>query len=408
MITVYSAPWIIPIDADIIQSGAVAVKNQTILDVGKSKDILVKYHDCHEVRLNGVLLPFLINCHIHLELSHIKGITQPTPETPMSAWISELVEIRSQKDNDTNFIVDEIEKMVEYQFNTGVGFLVNIGNSPEHLPQFDGSIPEVYSIYEVLAPTSPRTTRVLNEVQRLSDELPVSPHAVYSSSAKLIKELKNRASIYNHLFSIHAAESADENYLVQTQNGSFREFLHDRNCWDNTLMPADRFNSVIEYLDSLEVFDENTLCIHGVHASDSDIAILKKRKAHICCCPGSNDFLRVGEPPVQKMLKAGILPCIGTDSPASNIEVNMWREMQFIRRQNSEIDSLDILKMATLGGASAVQRSNDYGSLTKGKKAQMLEIQFENLESLSANEILDKLTSDGQPERLRWILPMEN
>ena len=108
------------------------------------------------------------------------------------------------------------------------------------------------------------------------------------------------------------------------------------------------------------------------------------------------------------MLKAGILPCLGTDSPASNIDVNMWREMQLIRRQNCDINPLDVLKMATLGGAAAVQRSADFGSLAKGKKAQMLEIQLEDLKSLNAVEILDKLTNEGQPEQLRWILPMEN
>ena len=83
----------------------------------------------------------------------------------------------------------------------------------------------------------------------------------------------------------------------------------------------------------------------------------------------------------------------------------MWQEMQLIRQMDDKIAPLDILKMATLGGAEALHRSNDYGSLVEGKKAQMLEIHFENPDSLTADEIVDRLTSGGQPEKLNWILP---
>ncbi len=406
MITVYTAPWIFPIESEPLQSGAVAVHNDTIIAVGKEKDILGRFENAIVNHCSGILMPPLVNCHTHLELSHIKEIKQPPAGSPMSSWIEELLNRRLQDDSTEEIIIDEINRMVKRQYNSGVGLLVNIGNVKDYLFQHT-DFPEVYSIYEVLAPTTLRTAAVLEEIEELPHTLAVSPHAVYSSSAKLITSLKERARRNNQIFSMHIAESEDENILISSQTGPFRRFLEARDSWDATLLTEFSFSSVIEYLDSLKVLDEQTLCVHCTAVSDRDIAILQKRKVNICCCRVSNEFLRVGTPPILKFLETGLLPCIGTDSRASNAAVNMWREMQIIHQMDGNIDSSDILKMATLGGAEALHRTNDYGSLVEGKKAQMLEIHFENLSSLTADEIADRLTSDGQPERLNWILPAE-
>ena len=404
MITVYTAPWVLPIESPPLQSGAIAVNNDTITDVGERNFILEKYKNAIVDHRNGILIPPLVNCHTHLELSHIKEITQPPSGSPMSSWIEDLLNRRLNDDSSEDIVIDEIKRMVEYQFSSGVGLLLNIGNIKEYLFK-QVSLPEVHSIYEVLAPTALRTTAVLDEIKELPQKLAVAPHAVYSSSARLITSLKERARRNNHIFSVHLAESADENTLVQSQNGPFRKFLEGRDSWDNTLVPGGPFNSVIEYLANLEVLDEQTLCIHCTAVSDRDIAILKARKVKICCCPVSNKFLGVGTAPIFKFLEAGLLPCIGTDSRASNVTVNMWHEMQLMRQMDENVEPSDILKMATLGGAEALHRSNDYGSLVEGKKAQMLEIHFENPSSLTANEIVDRLTREGQPERLNWVLP---
>ncbi len=404
MITVYTAPWIFPIDSQPLQTGAVAVHDDTIIAVGEEKHILGKYEKTIVNHCNGILMPPLVNCHTHLELSHIREISQPPAGSPMSSWIEDLLNRRLQDDSTEEIIIDEINHMVECQFNSGVGLLVNIGNVKDYLFHHT-DFPEVFSIYEVLGPTTLRTAAVLDEIEELPHTLSVSPHAVYSSSAKLIISLKERARKNNQIFSMHIAESEDENILIKSQAGPFRKFLEERDSWDNTLLTECSSGSVIEYLDSLKVLDEQTLCVHCTAVGDRDIAIMQERKVNICCCPMSNKFLGVGTPPIFKFLEAGLLPCIGTDSRASNISVNMWQEMQLIRQMDDKIAPLDILKMATLGGAEALHRSNDYGSLVEGKKAQMLEIHFENPDSLTADEIVDRLTSGGQPEKLNWILP---
>ncbi len=408
MIIVYTAPWIIPIASEIIQTGAVAVQDEIIIDVGKEAEILANYTNSKVIQYGGILMPPLVNCHTHLELSHITDIRQPPPGTPMISWIRELMEKRMGDTQHLDIIAAEAKKMVDYQFANGVGLLVNIGNYFEKFPPQSLSYPEIYSIYEVLAPTAARVKAVLDEIEELPQSLAISPHAVYSSSADLIRTLKARARHNNQIFSIHIAESADENALLQTQNGPFHRFLEERDSWDNTLLPEKWTGSAIEYLESLDVLDEQTICVHCVHVDDNDIEILQKRKTHICICPGSNKFLGVGESPVDKFLNAGLLPTIGTDSRASNRDVNLWQEMQLIRHMNSDLDPLEILKMATLGGAKALQRSDDYGILAPGKKALILEIKYHDLGALSEQEIVDRLTGQGPPEEMNWILPEQH
>lgn len=404
MTFVYTAPWIIPIASEVIQTGAVAVQDEIIIEVGKEADILSKYINSKVIQYSGILMPPLVNCHTHLELSHITDIRQPLPGTPMITWIRELLEKRIRDAQQQDIITDEAKKMVDYQFANGVGLLVNIGNYLEKFPPHSSSYPEIYSIYEVLAPTAARLTAVLGEIENLPQTQAISPHAVYSSSADLIRTLKARARQNNQIFSIHIAESADENVLLQTKNGPFRRFLEEKESWDNSLIPEKWTGSAIEYLESLDVLDEQTICVHCVHVNDNDIEILQKRKTHVCICPGSNKFLGVGESPVQKFFNAGLLPAIGTDSRASNRDVNLWQEMQLIRSMNNELDPQDILKMATLGGAEALQRSDDYGTLAPGKKALILEIKYHDLETLSEKEIVDRLTGQGPPEKMNWIL----
>jgi cytosine/adenosine deaminase-related metal-dependent hydrolase len=122
-------------------------------------------------------------------------------------------------------------------------------------------------------------------------------------------------------------------------------------------------------------------------------------------CPGSNSFLGVGTAPLEKILLAGILPGIGTDSIASNECLDIWGEMQKLRNQFPDIPPEKIFAMATQGGAESLGRENDYGTLEKGKKGVFLEAVFDDINTLNETDVFDILTSAGKPEKLNWISP---
>ena len=111
--------------------------------------------------------------------------------------------------------------------------------------------------------------------------------------------------------------------------------------------------------------------------------------------------MKVGQAPLYKFLEYSILPCLGTDSITSNPVPDLWQEMALLSQKNSGVDAAMILRMATLGGAKAMHRELDYGSLENGRSANFLIIQDKNLKYVnSERELLSALTFMGRPSSI--------
>ena len=161
---------------------------------------------------------------------------------------------------------------------------------------------------------------------------------------------------------------------------------------------------MVGYLENLGILDDNTLCVHCVHLGDREIQLLAGTGTHVCLCPGSNRFLGVGTAPLEKILAAGILPALGTDSIASNPVLDLWQEMSILAEEHQSVDSATILAMATLGGAKALHRETDFGALAPGCRARFLHVEGREYEKAEgADQLLQRLTSCGRPESISWV-----
>jgi cytosine/adenosine deaminase-related metal-dependent hydrolase len=376
-----------------------------ILAVGQRKDILHRFPDVPVNTRHGVFMPPLVNGHIHLELSHLVPIVPSSSTDTMVSWIEALLLLREQGGFSRQQIVDGIHSAIAEQLACGVVLMADIGNTPEACFSGSAQLPEVYRIHEMVAPTIERSAECMHELNTMPENHAVSPHAPYSTASNLIRALKKRSKKHNHIFSIHLAESPEELEFIHTNGGAFREFLEQRNSWDTHITEGKTFYGAVHYLRHLDVLDEWTLCVHCVHIDDAEIEILAQVNAKVCICAASNDFLGNGSAPLAAMLKKGLLPAIGTDSRASNNSLDTWKEMRRIQDDNPAVSSLTILQMATLGGARALHRENDLGSLAQGKKPAFLEVQIENSDSLSDAALADALIARGGPDTVTWVLP---
>ncbi len=404
---ILSAEWIIPVTTPVIGDGSVVVDKGRILDIGKRSDILLKYHGTKEFRFNSVLMPGLVNAHMHLELSHLCDIAPPPPERAFTAWISELITKRRNETPDRSHVVIAFTTALCDQFASGVALAADIGNTvfPELSDRQGEAWPEVLRMIEYLAPNRRALQATKEKITDLPDRYPVCAHAVYSTGSELLVFTKKRCRQLGHLFSVHTAESAAELEFLHWGTGCFRDFLESRKSWDGMFAFAEQgFAGTIFYFDHLGILDENTLLVHAVHVSKSELALVAERGAHICLCPGSNRFLHVGLAPVEQMLAAGILPSLGTDSPASNESINLWREMQLLADDHPQVTYESILAMATLGGAKALHRDEDFGSLAPGKRSQILHVSSPALSCCrDANRVIQELVIGGQPFEIAWI-----
>jgi aminodeoxyfutalosine deaminase len=396
----HRAPLVMPMDRPPIEDGGVLCRNGVILEAGHfaalraAADLVIDHVDC-------VIIPALVNAHTHLELSHLAGLGQAAAEAPFEdiiGWIAALLRRRETDPVTHREMRTAAHASVADLHRTGTLLVADIGNGPASLaPQQEGGI-EVHFLLELLGLSRAAVRAGYNRLAQLDPATICTAHAPYSTAPELIRVLKERGVARGDLFSIHVAESTQEIELLMTGGGPFRMFLEERGVWDGSFVPP--ATGAVEYLDRLGVLDSRTLCVHSVHITDAEIQLLAARQAKVCLCPGSNRTLRTGRAPVGKLLAAGILPALGTDSLASNQRLDLWREMQLLREDHPAIDPERIFAMATSGGAAAVGAGDRLGSLSPGKSSRMLAV---HSEIFTTAGIFDYLTNFDHKAQITWL-----
>jgi aminodeoxyfutalosine deaminase len=404
---ILSARWLVPVAAPIIGEGSLVVGGERILDIGKRVDILAKYPKVKERRYDSVLMPGLINAHMHLELSHLGGIFSVDAKGSFTDWISQVITTRENWQGDRSEVVAAFTTLLCDQYASGVVLVADIGNEvfPELYGRPSAGWPEIVRMLECLAPNQLALVAAEKKIANLPDSYPICAHAPYSTGSCVFISAKQRCRQLGHIFSVHTAESIDELDFLRDGTGRFRDFLEKRKSWDGTFSFAEQgFAGTVFYFDHLGILDNYTLLVHSIHVSENELKVVAERDAHICLCPGSNQFLVVGTAPVEKMVAAGILPALGTDSPTSNATIDLWREMQLLASQHPQAPHESILAMATLGGARALHRENDYGSLAPGRSAKILHVSSSDLRSCrEPRQVIQSLVTGGRPSEISWV-----
>ena len=151
---------------------------------------------------------------------------------------------------------------------------------------------------------------------------------------------------------------------------------------------------------------------HCCYFTDEDIEIFKRHNCFVVTCPGSNTKLASGIAPICKYLQKGLKVAIGTDGPASNNSLDMFKEMTLTYalqkvslKDPTALPAFELLKMATVNGALAMGL-NDSDVLEVGKKADIVEIDLHRPNMQPINNIVNNIVYSGSKENV--ILTMIN
>jgi cytosine/adenosine deaminase-related metal-dependent hydrolase len=134
----------------------------------------------------------------------------------------------------------------------------------------------------------------------------------------------------------------------------------------------------VGYLHRLGIFSSRTLAVHCVHLDQQDHSLLQAGQVTVVTCPRSNARLGVGTAPIQKLLSAGIPVALGTDSLASNPDLDLFAEMAALVDAHEGLYPAPVLRMATLNGARALGLDDRLGSIEVGKLAALLVIPLDD------------------------------
>ena len=190
-------------------------------------------------------------------------------------------------------------------------------------------------------------------------------------------------------FSIHVAESDDESKFIQERKGQWADFLTSRGIdWSSWEIGS---KTPVTYVNDMELLDPLTIAVHLLTVNDKDLEILASSKTKVCVCPRSNQNLHGKLPDIEKMIKAGIKPALGTDSLASCDSLNIFDEMTFVKKQYPGLDPATIFSMGTITGARALGIERLTGTLSKGKRAQFL---YRSVKAVNKKDLFQRIISN--------------
>ena len=168
--------------------------------------------------------------------------------------------------------------------------------------------------------------------------------------------------------------------------------------------------SPVKLLDSLGMFDYGGGGYHCVYLDEEDMEIFRKRNLSVVTNPGSNTKLASGIAPISDYLQRGINVAIGTDGPASNNCLDMFREMFLVTglaklRENdaAAVDALEVLKMATVNGSKAMNLP-DTDVLDRGKEADIIMIDLHQPNMQPINNIPKNIVYSGSKQNVKMTM----
>ena len=378
---IYAASHLYPVSSPPIEGGAMAVEDGRIVAVGTRAEITAGHTGPVTEYPGCVIIPGLVNAHSHLELTHFpswkirKGIDY-SPRT-YSDWIIQVIKIRRALTGPE--IGQSVLEGIRISLESGTTSIGEIVSDPRLLPLFHRSGLSGRVYLEAIGQAPSHWQRVLSLISE-SVSSPwegvlrpgVSPHTAHTLSPALLSAVRELADRYSLPLAIHLAESRDELDFFFDSSGPIAEKLYPFVDWKDCL-PSPRRTTPAEYLDEFGLLGAATTAIHCVHLSPAEVELLKKSGVRVVLCPRSNDKLDVGKAPVRRLKRAGIPLALGTDSLASNDSLSLFDEARFLVRQFPDDFTHDeALRMATLSGASVIDRAPEIGSLEKGKRADFL------------------------------------
>ncbi|MFT4568220.1 MAG: cytosine/adenosine deaminase-related metal-dependent hydrolase, partial [Saprospiraceae bacterium] len=197
-----------------------------------------------------------------------------------------------------------------------------------------------------------------------ADDISMVPHAPYSVSKDLFKML-DEVNSEGSTVSIHNQEVAAEDQLFRYSNGRFIDFYEFMNLKTESI-PLTGMSSLHYALSNMNPA-MNTLLVHNTmcEAEDIEAALNWSLNIYWVTCPNANLYIENKLPDYRMMLSKEVKMCIGSDSLSSNGQLSIFEEMKTIKKYQSTINDLDLIRWATVNGAEALGY-NDLGRIEKG------------------------------------------
>ena len=397
-IRLYNARILTMQEGEQIFEGEIWIRDDRILYVGDGKNVDGVYDelkipcliwdrevDCEK----NLLMPGFKNAHTHSGMTVLRSYAD---DLPLKDWLNKQVFPVEAKLTAED--ICELTKLAVLEYLTsGITAVFDMYLTPESIARaFDemgmrcvqvGAVNNFSQSLELVE----EMYQKLNQKSSLQSYM-LGFHAEYTCSPELLKGIAALAHKYKAPVFTHLSETEEEVAGCRERNGV----------------------TPLKYLDGLGIFDYGGGGYHCVHVTEEEIGIMKAKGLYAVTNPGSNTKLASGIAPISDFLKAGIPVAIGTDGPASNNCLDMFREMFLVtglaklkQKDASAVDAMEVLKMATVNGALAMGL-RDADILAAGKLADIIMIDLMQPNMQPINNIPKNIVYSGSKSNVAMTM----
>ncbi len=343
---------------------------------------------------DALVMPGWINAHCHLELGRLRGaLPRGIGFVP---WVRELVDKR--RGQDEAFFVDGIRSGIEEATSTGTTTLCDVTTTGLTADHLDGCGIVVHVFEEAIAFDPARAASTAEAIRGRGERIAlgephrrrgVAPHAPYTVSAELFRELARIAADAGVPSSVHLSETPDEIRMFDTGDGELFDFLDGLGEIPAGWTPPG--TTPTAWLDTVGYLAVRPMLVHANYLADDDIERIRRSGSAVVFCPRSHRFFGHSDHPYPRLVRAGIPVAFGTDSLASNDSLDMRDEVREVLRQFPELAPLEALASAYEGAARALGLSGQIGRVAVGARADVIayELRSASSEASALEAVLD-------------------
>jgi cytosine/adenosine deaminase-related metal-dependent hydrolase len=353
-----------------LRDGALVLDEEgTVLDVGRAADVLPRHAGAPVEIARGVVMPGLVNAHTHVELSALRG--KVSGGHGFVPWVERMMGLRASErpEEDTEAIERAVEELDRFG-TVAVGEVTNTLAAMGALARrgVGGSI-----FHEVFGFDAERALAKLDAMRVERDALleggasdfaaAAAPHTVYTTHPDAVRAALAEARARGARTTVHLCEHAAERTFLLYGKGPFADFA------ERMRFPVERYpvphKGPVDVAADLGLLAPDVLLVHLTDVRSEELDKVAASGAEVVLCPRSNLFIEVKLPPLLEMLKAGVVPALGTDSLASNASLDVLAEARALADRFPSVDKRVLVEMATAAGARALGRP-DLGRMSKG------------------------------------------
>ncbi|WP_018289863.1 amidohydrolase family protein [Verrucomicrobium sp. 3C] len=335
-----------------------------------AEDLSLRTGEERVVLEDSVLSPGLINTHVHLDYTGLRG---QLPATSFPAWVKEILRLKASLSRGSlEAALCEGFGLLARSGTTGVG---NMESYPELLLLADRIPLRCWWFLEMID-LRPHvwSEEATFAVLRFFDQPPVplgrlglAPHAPYTASPELYRLVRDSAQRFRLPVTTHVAESPEEWTMFWEGDGELLDLVSQA----GRPRMAGRELSPLQWLDRIGGLTPGMLLVHLNYLCEADWTLLATRAFPVVHCPKSHAFFSYAPFPLERMLSLGIPVCLGTDSLASNDTLDLREEIRQARHRHPGIAPKRWWEMVTATPARALGLRGALGEIRGGAWADL-------------------------------------